>query len=189
MLDWGCGEAFAADWMGAECERIYLYDPAEVVHARLQDRYKGHRRIVVIGGDQLKGLPSECFDLILINSVFQYLSREQVVAALLDLRRLLKPAGRFLIGDLIAPGTAIWQHVRVFLTFAYREGFLIQAITGLVRTLLPSYNSLKRQHGLSEYSEPELLRIFELCKLNGRRLRRNIAVSPIRSSYIATKSA
>jgi len=189
MLDWGCGEAFAADWMAAECERIYLYDPADVVRARLRERYKDHRRIVVIGGDQVNGLPSECLDLILINSVFQYLTQEQLVTALLDLRRLLKPVGRFLIGDLIAPCTAMWQHVRIFLTFAYREGFLMSAIAGLVGTFLPSYNSLKRQHDLSEYSEAELLRIFELCKLNGRRLPRNIAVSPIRSSYIATKSS
>jgi len=189
MLDWGCGEAFAADWMAAECERVYLYDPADGLRARLQERYKDHRRIVVVSGDQLKELPSECLDLILINSVFQYLSREQFVTALLDLRRLLKPTGRFLIGDLIAPGTAIWQHVRVFLAFAYRKGFLIPAITGLVRIFLPSYASVKREHGLSEYSDAELLRIFELCKLDGRKLPRNIAVSPIRCSYIASKSA
>jgi hypothetical protein len=40
MLDWGCGEAFGAEGMSAECEKIYLYDPADVVRARLRERYK-----------------------------------------------------------------------------------------------------------------------------------------------------
>ena len=188
MLDWGCGQAYAAEWMAAECERIYLYDPAEVLRVRLNGRYKDHNRIIVMDADKLKGLPSECLDLILINSVIQYLSPAEFIAALFDLRRLLKPEGRFLIGDVIEPGTALWQHVMVFLTFAYRAGFMVSGIIGLVRTFLPSYNSVKRQHGLSKYSEGELLGILELCELNGKRLPRNIAVSPIRSSYIASKS-
>ena len=188
MLDWGCGEAFGAERMGAECETIYLYDPADVVRTRLRETYKDHQRIVVISERQLKGLPSECLDLILINSVIQYLSQQQLVAALCDLRRLLRPDGQFLIGDVIVPGTAPWQHVIVFLTFAYRAGFMLSAIVGLIRKFLPYCNSVKGHHGLSKYSEADLLGVFELCNLDGRRLSRNIAVSPIRSSYIAMKS-
>jgi ubiquinone/menaquinone biosynthesis C-methylase UbiE len=187
VLDWGCGEASAAERMASECERIYLYDPADVVCTRLRQRYETHPRITILDAEQLKRLPSECLDLILINSVIQYLSRAELVAALLDLRRLLKPEGRVLIGDVIAPSTALWQHVMVFLNFAYRSGFIVSGIIGLVRTFLPSYNSVKRRHGFSRYSEAEILGIFELCKLHGNRLPRNIAVSPIRSSYIASK--
>ena len=189
MLDWGCGDAFAAEWIAAECERVYLYDPAELVRSRLRQRYEAHTRIMVVDAHQLKELPSESLDLILINSVIQYLSQQELIAALLDLRYLLKADGRFLVGDVIAPGTALWQHVLVFLTFAYHSGFTASAIVGLIHKFLPSYNSLRRTHGLSKYSEMELLRVFELCKLDGQRLSKNIAVSPIRSSYIATKSA
>lgn len=188
MLDWGCGEALAAGWIAAECERIYLYDPADVIRVRLTERYNNHPHIVVIDADQLKRLPSECLDLVLINSVIQYLSRSELIAALFDLRRLLKPGGRLLIGDVIEPDTTLWQHVMVFLTFAYRAGFMVSGIVGLVRKFLPSYNSIKSQHGLSKYSEAELLGIFQLCELAGKRLPKNIAVSPIRSSYIASKA-
>jgi ubiquinone/menaquinone biosynthesis C-methylase UbiE len=188
MLDWGCGEASAAEGMAAECERVYLHDPTEVVRSRLRERYKDHEQITVLDGEQLKRLPSECLDLILINSVIQYLTEAELVGALSGLQHLLKPGGRFLIGDVIAPGTALWQHVIVFLTFAYRSGFMASAIVGLVSKFLPSYNSMKRGHGLSKYSEAELFRVFQLCKLDGKRLSRNIAVSPIRSSYIAMKS-
>jgi len=188
MLDWGCGEAFAAEWIAAECESLYLYDPADVVRARLRARYESHPHISVLDGEELQRLPSECLDMVLINSVIQYISRAELITALIDLRRLLKPGGRFLIGDVIAPNTPLWRHVAVFLTFAYRAGFVVSALIGLVRTFFPSYNSLKKEHGLSQYSESELLGILERCKLEGRRLPRNVAVSPIRSSYIASKS-
>jgi ubiquinone/menaquinone biosynthesis C-methylase UbiE len=188
VLDWGCGEAFAAERMAAECESLYLYDPADVIRARLRARYKDHPHIIVMDGAELNRLPTECLDMVLINSVIQYISRAELTAALVDLRRLLKPRGRLLIGDVIAPNTPLWRHVAVFLTFAYRAGFMAPAIIGLVRTFFPSYNALKRDHGLSQYSESELLGILELCKFDGRRLPRNVAVSPIRSSYIASKS-
>jgi ubiquinone/menaquinone biosynthesis C-methylase UbiE len=129
-----------------------------------------------------------CVDLILINSVIQYISRVELSAALRDLQHLLKPDGRFLIGDVIAPGTPLWRHVIVFLSFAYREGFLVPGMIGLVRNFLPSYKSLARKQGLSNYSEADLLSIFERSGLRGERLPRNISVSPIRASYLAWKA-
>ena len=188
VLDWGCGEAFRAELMAAKSERVYLYDPADVVRARLGERYKNHPRITVLDDDQLKRLPSGCVDLIVINSVIQYISRTELSAALRGLQHVLKPEGRFLIGDVIAPGTALWQHVIVFLSFAYREGFLIPGMIGLVRNFLPSYKSLARKQGLSSYSEADLLGIFERSGLRGEPLPRNISVSPIRGSYLAWKA-
>jgi ubiquinone/menaquinone biosynthesis C-methylase UbiE len=188
VLDWGCGEAFGAETMAAPSERVYLYDPADVVRARLGERYKGHSRITVLDDGQLKRLPLACVDLILINSVIQYISRLELSAALRDLQHLLKPDGRFLIGDVIAPGTPLWRHVIVFLSFAYREGFLVPGMIGLVRNFLPSYKSLARKQGLSNYSEADLLGIFERSGLRGERLPRNISVSPIRASYLAWKA-
>jgi ubiquinone/menaquinone biosynthesis C-methylase UbiE len=186
VLDWGCGAAFGAEWMAAESERVYLYDPADAIRARLCERYKGHARITVLDG-QLERLPSGFIDLILINSVIQYISRAELLAALRDLQRLLKPDGQFLIGDVIAPDTALWRHVVVFLSFAYREGFLIPGMIGLVRNFLPSYKSLMRKQGLSDYSDADLFEIFDCLGLQVVRLPRNIAVSPIRASYLARK--
>jgi ubiquinone/menaquinone biosynthesis C-methylase UbiE len=188
MLDWGCGEALAAERMAAECERVYLFDPTELVRSRLHRRCGDHSHITVIDAEQLRRLSSGSLDLILINSVIEYLNRAELLTALSDLSRLLRDSGRFLIGDVISPGTALWQHVVVFLTFAYQSGFMASAIVGLLCKFLPSYNSVQRGHGLSKYSEAELMNVFQLCKLDGKRLSRNIAVSPIRSSYIATKS-
>jgi ubiquinone/menaquinone biosynthesis C-methylase UbiE len=183
LLDWGCGEAVGAELMAIECERVYLHDPASTVRAGLWQRYKDHPRITVL--DDLKQLSDSSQDLILINSVVQYLSRAELSATLRDLRRLLKPEGMFLIGDVITPRTPLWRHAVVFLRFGYREGFFLAALIGLVRNFLPSYTSLKRKQGLSAYSEADLLRILEGAGLRGERLPRNIAVSHIRATYRA----
>ncbi len=183
LLDWGCGEALGAELMAIESERVYLYDPASTVRAGLCRRYRSHPRITVLG--DLEQLPAGCLDLILINSVVQYLSRAVLLTVLRDLQRLLKPKGTFLIGDVITPGTALWRHAVVFLCFAYREGFFLAGLVGLARSFLPSYTSLKRRYGLSAYSDADLLGILDCAGLQGVRLPRNIAVSHIRAAYRA----
>jgi len=189
VLDWGCGEAAAAERMAAVCERVYLFDPAEIIRTRLAERHKNNPAIRVLDNDALRRLSAGCLDLILINSVVQYVSRAELTAALSDLRRLLKPAGRLLIGDVIVPGTKLWQHVTVFLNFAYRNGFAVPAMVGLVRNFLPSsYSSLQRSHGIAKYSERDFLALLRDCGFAGERLPRNIAVSPVRSSYLARLS-
>jgi ubiquinone/menaquinone biosynthesis C-methylase UbiE len=190
LLDWGCGEAFAADWMATDCERVYLYDPAEIIRRRLEERYTSNPVITVLDKEALRRLPAGSLDLILINSVIQYVSRADLMTALSDLRRLLKPAGSVLIGDVIVPGTNLWQHIAVFLIFGYQNGFAMQALFGLFHNFLPStYGSLRRNHGIAKYSEHDFLALLRDCGLAGKRLPRNIAVSPVRSSYLARIAA
>ena len=186
MLDWGCGEAFAAPWMAATCEQLYLYDPADRIRLRVQERYKDDPRIVVLDDAGLNRLPTSCLDLVLINSVVQYLGRAELIAALGKLRPLLKHEGRILIGDVIVPGTTLSNHLAVFLRFAYRKRFLAAALLGLLRNFRPSsYFSLQRNRGYSQYAEQDFLALLNQSGLVGERLPNNIAISPIRSSYLA----
>ena len=114
VLDWGCGEALATASIAAQCERVYLYDPAERIRTRLIERHKHNLDVIVLDKEALQRLPPACLDLILINSVIQYVSRSELKRELIELRRLLKPTGQLLIGDVILPDTPLWRHTAVY---------------------------------------------------------------------------
>ena len=45
VLDWGCGDALAADRIAERCNMVFLYDAAKSARARLRRRYDNHARI------------------------------------------------------------------------------------------------------------------------------------------------
>ena len=85
VLDYGCGEALFADRMAAQCGHLYLSDAAPLVRERLRERLRnGNRRItILLPGRGLPALADASLDLIVVNSLLQYLSLD-------ELRGLLK---------------------------------------------------------------------------------------------------
>ena len=95
-----------------------------------------------------KRLPDASIDLIVVNSVVQYLSASQFADALRLFHRLLKRDGTLLLGDIIAPDTPLVGHVTTFLRFAWRNGFFIAALVGLARNFVSPYRKLRRERRL-----------------------------------------
>jgi hypothetical protein len=126
-------------------------------------------------------------DLIVVNSVVQYLSASQFSDALKLFCRLLKSDGKLLIGDIIAPDTPLVGHVTTFLRFAWRNGFFVAAIIGLARNFVSPYRKLRRDAGYACYTPTQMLGLLDDNGFVGERLTSNIAVSQLRSSYLARK--
>src|SRR4029077_20415492 len=103
------------------CRALLLYDRAEAARRRLMSAYAGSPTIRVLGEAALEALPDASIDLIVVNSVVQYLSVSQFADALRIFHRLLKRDGTLLLGDIIAPDTPLVGHVTTFLSFAWRN--------------------------------------------------------------------
>ena len=58
-------------------------------------------------------------------------------------RRLLKPNGLFLLGDVVPPGVPAVSDAFALLRFAKANGFLLAALGGLVRTVFSDYWRLR----------------------------------------------
>jgi ubiquinone/menaquinone biosynthesis C-methylase UbiE len=185
-LDWGCADAYAAREIAEICGAVVLYDAADATRQRLHTRFGGDPRIRVIDAG-LGEVEADSIDIVIVNSVIQYLSAAEFGAALRQIHRVLKPEGALLIGDVIDPKTRTSRHVATFLAFAARNGFLAPAVLGLARTSMSSYSSLQREIGLATYTPAEIERKLAECGFVAERLTRNIAVSPYRSSFIARK--
>ena len=73
------------------------------------------------------------------------------------IRRLLKPGGRLILGDILRPEIGMGRDVMALLRFAARHGFLKDALTGLLSTALSDYRQLRTRIGLQRYSEEEIV--------------------------------
>jgi ubiquinone/menaquinone biosynthesis C-methylase UbiE len=187
VLDWGCGDAVMANALAQTCRTLLLYDRAEAARGRLMSAYAGSPKIRVLGEAALEALPDASIDLIVVNSVVQYLSASQFSDALKLFHRLLKSDGKLLLGDIIAPDTPLVGHVITFLRFAWRNGFFVAAIIGLARNFVSPYRKLRRDAGYACYTPTQMLGLLDDNGFVGERLTSNIAVSQLRSSYLARK--
>ena len=188
-LDWGCGDALAADDLAQTCRTLLLYDRADSTRRRLLSRYAGCPKIRVLDDAEVDAVAPASVDLIIVNSVVQYLSPSQFADALRLFHRLLKSDGKLLLGDIIAPETPLVGHVTTFLRFAWQNGFLVAAIIGLARNFVSPYRKLRRDAGYACYTESEMLGLLDKGGFVGERLMSNIAVSQLRSAYLARKQA
>src|SRR2546421_13104648 len=78
VLDYGCGEALSAARVAAKCERLYLCDAAPLVRERLRERFGRNATIAMLAPEEMDRLPDGSLELVVVNSLLQYLSREEL---------------------------------------------------------------------------------------------------------------
>jgi len=189
MLDWGCGDALAAEQLAQICSTVLLFDAAENTRVALRRRYEGHSRIRILDEAALAALASNSVDLVIVNSVIQYLTRQQFIASARMFHRLLRTDGAFLLGDVIGAELSLPSQVFTFLKFAFRHGFLIPASVALLKTGTSPYRKLRRAAGYTCYSQVEMVDLLKGCGFSAERLAGNIAVNQHRRSYICRKAS
>jgi ubiquinone/menaquinone biosynthesis C-methylase UbiE len=185
VLDFGCGDALDAARVGARVGRLYLYDAAEEVRGRLGRRFGNEPTIHVLDEAALRGLPVSSLDLIVVNSVLQYMAPAEFESMLADWRRLLKPTGNLVLADVIPPDDTMLADTLALLRFARREGFLLAAIKGLVATAFSDYPKLRRKLELSTYAEAEMLAKLKDAGFAAERRRPNFGFNQTRMTFTA----
>ena len=120
-----------------------------------------------------------------MNSVAQYLSRDELEGLLVTFRRLLRPNGAFVLGDVIPRAVSPMTDAMAVLRFAAQNGFLIAAFLGLVRTVFSDYSKLRTRLGLSLYDEAEILNLLRDAGFTPQRASKNIGHNPARMTFTA----
>jgi SAM-dependent methyltransferase len=187
VLDHGCGEALSAGRVAARCERLYLCDAAPLVRERLEARFGQNPKITVLAPEDVEGLPGETLDLIVANSLLQYLSRDELRELLRLWRSKLKPDGRLVLADVIPPDVSPLVDAKALLAFGWRGGFATRAVIGLARTALSDYRKLRDALGLTTYAEREMLELLRAEGFAAERRTKNIGHNPARMTFAARK--
>src|SRR3981189_636166 len=103
VLDYACGEALSAAKVADACAKLYLAEPAPGVGGRLTARFSPNTKIRVRSLDDLRKMDEKSIDLVVMNSVAQYMTQDELDSAFAIVRRLLKPTGRLVVGDILRP--------------------------------------------------------------------------------------
>ena len=144
-------------------------------------------RIAILDGDGLAALPSGSLDLIFCCSVLQYVAPK----ATSDLFRLwhdrLKPGGRLVIADVIAPDTGMVTDVMALLRFAVEGGFVPAALRGLLATFFSPYRKLRGDAGFSMYREADMVDLLRIHGFAGTRAATNVGHNQARMTFVATR--
>jgi SAM-dependent methyltransferase len=185
VLDYSCGEALSAGRVAEACGKLILAEPAPGVRGRLIARFAPNTRIRVRSLDDLRHMEEKSVDLVVMNSVAQYMTSDELDAAFAVVRRLLKPGGRLVLGDILRPEVGMGRDVIALLRFAAAHGFLKDACYGLASTALSDYRQLRTRIGLQRYSEAEMVAKLAACGFTASRAHQNIGHNPWRMTFVA----
>jgi ubiquinone/menaquinone biosynthesis C-methylase UbiE len=184
VLDYACGEALSAAKVADACAKLYLAEPAPGVRGRLIARFAPNTKIRVRSLDDLRKM-DEAVDLVVMNSVAQYMTPEELDSAFGVVRRLLKPSGRLVLGDILRPDVGMAKDVLALLKFARTHGFLKDAVYGLASTALSDYRQLRTRVGLQRYGENEMIEKLARAGFSASRAQQNIGHNPWRMTFVA----
>ncbi len=186
LLDYGCGEALMAPALAARGARVLLHDAAPSRAEVLRRRFAGIAGIEV--AEELPTGRRDC-DLVLLISVLQYIPKADLPGLFERLRSCLKPGGRLVVGDILAPDTGVLADVVALLRFAWREGFFLDALRGLLRTLRSDYGRMRSHLGLTTWRLDEIGAVLDAAGFDVEPLAWNIGHAGHRRSLVATARA
>jgi SAM-dependent methyltransferase len=189
VLDYACGEALSAARVAEACGKLFLAEPAPGVRGRLIARFAPNMKIRVRSLDDLRKMEESSIDLVVMNSVAQYMTPDELAAAFAVVRRLLKPGGRLVLGDVLRPQVGMFRDVIALLRFAMACGFLKDALIGLISTALSDYRELRSRVGLQRYSEAEIVAKLAMSGFTASRVRPNIGHNQWRMTFVARQAA
>lgn len=188
VLDHGCGEALSADVVAAACGRLHLLDAAPSVRDKLAERFRETSNVVVLAPEALWTIPDASLDLIVANSLLQYLSADELDQCLASWRAKLAPEGRMVLADVIPPDVSPLTDALALLTFARKEGFFGAAVAGLARTAISPYAKVRSSLGLAKYAEGEMLDRLRAAGFDAFRAARNMGHNAARMTFVATRA-
>jgi SAM-dependent methyltransferase len=185
VLDYGCGEATHADLVAADAAELVLCESAPSVRAKLSQRFADIGNIRVLAPDQVEGLPEASIDLLVANSLVQYIAPADLDRLLAVWRRLLAPGGALIVADVIRPGVGVITDTVALLRYAAKNGFLLAAIIGVGRTVFSGYRRLRAELGISCYGEAEFMGKLAAAGFSAERLPFNLEHNPARMTFRA----
>jgi hypothetical protein len=188
VVDYGCGDTLAADRVARCCGHLHLCDGSPRVREMLNARYAGERNITVISPQQFEQFSARAIDMIVANSVVQYLSAAEFSHLLVLSREKLSLGGRLVLADIIPHGVGPLQDALELMKFASTNGFVLSAAAGLVRSYFSNYRQIRERSGFLQFEEREMLNVLEQSGFAAHRHYPNMGHNGRRMSFVASPS-
>ena len=185
VLDYGCGEALHADLVAAAAGELLLCEGAPRVRAGIAARFAGNAKIRAVAPEEIERVADHSLDLIVLHSVAQYLTPDELAKLFALFHRLLNSDGMFVVSDIIPSDVAASTDALALLRFGTAKGFFIAAVTGLVRTVLSDYWRLRTRYGLTRYGEAAMTEKLAAAGFAAQRAAHNIGHNQARMAFVS----
>jgi len=160
VLDFGCGLGFVSELLATEVGKLYFWDYSENMLETARARLTKVSNSEVIDLSCADDTTDTNFDLIVVNSVIQYMSDEDFATWLGRWRNMLEKSGVLVISDVILPQPAFLTEVADSLSFSVKEGFLIRTLKQNFKQYW-RYLKARRQATMTRYSKDDFSRRVE----------------------------
>ena len=129
VLDFGCGLGYAAEILAPKVGSLEVWDAAAKMRERSLDRLRSRTNVRLAQFDgSIDAQADACFDLILVNSVVQYMSGYELGLSFVCWHKLLKPHGRLVISDIPPPHSSVSTELVEVLRFAVKNQCLATVV-------------------------------------------------------------
>jgi SAM-dependent methyltransferase len=144
VLDFGCGFGFIAELLAPRVAALFVFDASDHMRRRARLRLASHANVRFLEAPGAAPWPAGLqFDLVLVNSVVQYMKPEEFHWWLERWRAILAPGGRLVLSDLLTGAADPFREVMEMLRLGARGGCLL-GVVGKVLGELRSY--ARRRH-------------------------------------------
>jgi SAM-dependent methyltransferase len=151
--------------------------------------FSGEPRIEIVEDGALAAIEDASLDLIVVNSLIQYVGQEELPGLLALWRSRLKPEGRLLLSDIPTPAAgAAFHDTLALLQFGWRGGFLSAALASLGKLYFSDYRRLRKELGFFAYEPRVLEERLRRAGFTAARLPLNIGHNQTRFSLLAAKT-
>jgi SAM-dependent methyltransferase len=185
VLDYGCGEALHADRVAATAGELLLCEGAPRVRAGIAARFAGNAKIRAVAPEDVERVADRSLDLIVLHSVAQYLTPDELAKLFALFHRLLKADGVLVVSDVIPPDVAASTDALALLRFGAANGFFVAAVVGLARTMLSDYWRLRTRYGLTRYGAAAMTEKLAAAGFSAQRVMQNIGHNQARMAFMA----
>ncbi len=187
-LDFGCGFGYVAELLAPSVAHVAYWDAAERMRRATAERTVALPTVtpVDLGGP----LPTDAvgaFDLVLANSVVQYMTSAELADWMVRWRSLLASGGRIVLSDIPRPGASAGAELLGMLWFAARHRFLLRAVRDGVEEVR-RYSRSRGSADLLRWTPDDFVRMAGGCGLVARVLPANLTHRSGRFSVILTAS-
>jgi SAM-dependent methyltransferase len=186
VLDFGCGFGFVAKMLAPKVRKVFLWDTSVNMRRRARLNLADHHNIGFVDLSEPHAIARELnFDLIIVNSVVQYMSLEQFAACLVMWRTMLAAGGRIVVSDLIPPDYNSVSDFVDLLKFSIRRNVVGSALLQAIRDL-GRYWRIRRGCPLTRVSVEDLTALSKHAGLSVSCLASNITFFTGRLASVLT---
>jgi cyclopropane fatty-acyl-phospholipid synthase-like methyltransferase len=154
-LDFGCGWGNVARLLAPRVGQLSLWDDSPRMRRLAMEAANGLTNVRMVDLSVPEAVHQGEFDLILANSVAQFMTAAEFQEWLRRWRHMLAPTGNIVVSDLVPPDYPAMADLVTLLRFSSSKRFLVRAIYDAAR-VMPLYWKTRKAQPLLRTSKADL---------------------------------